>query len=87
MGLTVAEFLRTLPAAVAPLEQVVSGGRISIVHPAGEIRITLTPAPPRRLGMLSIPVTLVDFDLGELDVAERRRFLRRFDACFQRGGG
>lgn len=87
MGLEPGEFLRTLPAAAAPWGVLVEAGLVRIPHPSGEIRIAFEAAPPRQLGALSLPVLRVEFDLSELGEIERRRFLRRFDLCFQRGGG
>jgi len=87
MGLTVKEFLRTLPAAVAPCAHHVDGHRVMIRCASAEIHIQLTPLPPRRLAALTLPITRVAFDFGALDTEARIRFMQRFDRHYQRGGG
>lgn len=61
MGLTVQEFLRTLPAAVGRNDYLVDGREIRIRQDSGEIRIRLQPTFQRRYGALSIPATPVEF--------------------------
>ena len=86
MGVTREEFLRTLPAAVAPLPWELDGDRVLIHHPAGSIRITLFPRPPRRIAALRLPVLGVTFQFT-VPSAARRAFMTRFDLAFHRGGG
>ncbi|MCB1761247.1 MAG: hypothetical protein KDI68_15860 [Gammaproteobacteria bacterium] len=87
MGLTEREFLRTLPAAVAPLAYRIEGRVVTVDHPQGEIIFRLHQSRERRIASLSLPVTRVDFSFAGLDEAIRARFLERFDLCFHRGGG
>ncbi len=87
MGLTRAEFLRSLPEAVGHPNYRIEGDRIEIADSAGPILILLVPARARRIGMLSLPVTRVEFRFGEMPQAQRDRFMTRFERYFQRGGG
>lgn len=87
MGLTHKEFMRTLPAAVAPLQYRLQQDAVTISHPAGSIEIRLQPALERRLGAFRLPVIPMQFHFRGLDEHQRREFLDRFDLHFQRGGG
>ena len=87
MGLTHKEFMRTLPAAVAPLQYRVTQDLVTVTHPAGCIEIRLQPALERRLGAFRLPVIPMEFRFLGLDAEQRREFLERFDLHFQRGGG
>lgn len=87
MGLTLDDFLRSLPAAVAPLTYRVEGRVFTIAHPAGAVVIALGETGERRIASLSLPVTPVEFQFNGLDEAARGRFMERFDRYFQRGGG
>ena len=87
MGLTRAEFLRTLPEALGHPHYSIDGDRIEIADRAGSILIRLGPPEERRIGMLRLPVTRVEFRFGAMPEAERERFMARFERYFQRGGG
>lgn len=87
MGLTIPDFLRTLSAAVSPSTYRIEGDLVEIHHPRGTVSIRLQPQPERHLASLSLPVTRVSFDFGELDNAQRCRFMDRFERYFHRGGG
>ena len=49
--------------------------------------ITVSPLPPRRLGLVEIQRSRVTLAFHGLDAGERDGFLRQFDRAFQRGGG
>jgi len=87
MGMTRREFMRTLPAAVAPLLSRTRPEGVVIEHPAGEIRIVLQEGPERRIAALSLPVLLVSFRFSGLSGDQRGAFMDRFDLSFHRGGG
>lgn len=87
MGMTRREFMRTLPAAVAPLPSHAHPEGVFIEHPAGEIRIDLQEGPERRIAALSLPVLLVSFQFSGLNGDQRASFMERFDLSFHRGGG
>ncbi|WP_052761103.1 hypothetical protein [Sedimenticola thiotaurini] len=87
MGLTLADFTRSLPGAIEPLTYRTEGRVFTIEHPAGSIVITLGETGERRIASLSLPVTPVEFQFNGLDETDRQRFMDRFDRYFQRGGG
>jgi len=87
MGLNLAEFRRSIVAAVLPHEYIVGGRTFTIMHPQGRLRITLGETKARKIAALSIPQTQVEFDFGTLDEGAREAFLERFDRYFHRGGG
>jgi len=87
MGLDRAEFLRLLPAAVAPRPYRLEGDSIRVEDPAGCVRIRLHPTTERRIAGLGLPVTRVEFRFQGLDETARRIFMEQFGRHFQRGGG
>lgn len=87
MGLDRAEFLRLLPAAVAPRPYRLEGDSIQVEDPGGSVRIRLHPTTERRIAGLGLPVTRVEFHFGDLSEAARRMFMEQFERHFQRGGG
>ncbi|MCW8882025.1 MAG: hypothetical protein OQL17_02340 [Sedimenticola sp.] len=87
MGLTLEDFIRSLPSAIAPLTYQVEGRQFTIEHPNGSVVIALGETGERRIASLSLPVTPVDFQFNGLDETARSHFMQRFDRYFQRGGG
>jgi hypothetical protein len=87
MGLERAEFLRLLPAAVAPRPYRLEGDSIQVEDPGGGIRIRLHPTTERRIAGLGLPVTRVEFTFEGLDSAVRNAFMEQFERHYQRGGG
>jgi hypothetical protein len=87
MGCTREEFVRWLPGAThhAPM-QINAGG--AVVH-AGEvtIEISFTQAPPRRIGLMSMPVLKVSFRFSGAGASAYREFMAHFDLYTKRGGG
>jgi hypothetical protein len=87
MGLSHADFLRSLPSAVGGLPWRQEGGRILVEDPPGRIEIRLGPEGRHTLGALALPQTEVAMRFEGLTAEARERFLRRFDLALQRGGG
>jgi hypothetical protein len=87
MGLTRAEFLRLLPAAVGQRPYALHGDEVHVEDPAGTILIRLHPTTERRIAGLALPATRVDLVLPDLPESTRRAFLEHFDRYYQRGGG
>lgn len=87
MGLTLADFVRSLPSAIEPLSYDVAGRVFTIAHPEGSVVISLGATGERRIASLSLPVTPVAFQFNGLDARARSQFMQRFDRYFQRGGG
>lgn len=87
MGCTRDEFLGWLPGAAGGAPFDVVAGQVRIRVGAGQVLIDLEAAPPRRLGLLSLPVLRVRMVFRGLDPADRGEFLRHFDLHTRRGGG
>ncbi len=87
MGISHREFLRLLPNAVAPRSFVVEGDAITVGDGPQTITIRLSPEGQRRIGLLRLPVTHVDFYFSGLDDAAIATFMERFELSYRRGGG
>lgn len=91
MGCTEADFARWLPGATrhAPLEShpCGAGQRHVVTVENGSVEILATPAPPRRIAGIILPVLQVSFRFIGLDPCRRAAFLEHFDRYTRRGGG
>ena len=88
MGLTHAEFFRTLPSALADIASYsTDANRIRIDYRGGHISITLEPEQRRRIALLSIPYVPVRFEFDALEPADTDAFMEHFMRYYQRGGG
>ena len=91
MGCTEADLARWLPGATrhAPLESRPRGaGQCHVVTlENGRVEILATPAPPRRIAGIVLPVLQVSFRFVDLDACQREAFLNYFDRYTRRGGG
>jgi len=87
MGCTSAEFIRWLPGATrhAPLQ--LSAGKAVIRSGEATIEISFTPAPPRRIALIVLPVLNVSFRFTGADTGTYLDFMRYFDLYTSRGGG
>ena len=86
MGITRADFLRLLPAAVGHAPFRVEGDEI---HGDGapSWRIRLRELPKRRIGLVALPVLGVDLVIEAPAGIEAQAFVDRFLLGFQRAGG
>lgn len=87
MSLTVGEFYRILPVALATRQFTVEADTVSVQCEQGRALIRITPEPPRRIASLSFPVLKVAIEFADVPEPESRMFLERFDRAFHRGGG
>lgn len=87
MGISHAEFRRTLPRALEHQTYEIIGANITITDSQGTLEIRLSPEHSRKLGALILPVTNVHFTFKGYNSSEVKRFMQRFDFYFQRGGG
>lgn len=87
MGCTREEFIRWLPGATRHA-RIDIGADEAVVH-AGEatVEILFTQAPPRRIGLVSIPVLNVSFRFSGARENAYRKFMAYFDLYTKRGGG
>lgn len=87
MGISHAEFFRTLPAAVEPGSFHVIDNTVCVETPEGAFEIRLSPQAERRIAALRLPVTVVELRFPGWTPSRVEAFLKHFDRCFQRGGG
>ena len=87
MAVTHREFFRLLPR-VLPDNPVHTGDNTAVIplH-GGEIHIMLAAESERRLGSLTLPVTLVTLHFSGFEADAIDDFLERFYRTFQKGGG
>jgi hypothetical protein len=87
MGLTHAEFFRTLPSALQDVAYRVDDRQVTVVIDRGRVIITLGPQRQRRIALLSMPYVAVTFEFEDLDQVAADRFMETFMRYYQRGGG
>lgn len=87
LGLTHAEFFRSLPPAIAQRPCTIEGNRVVIEHGDGRVEIELGPRQDRRIASLRLPYLVARFTFIGLSGSEREQFMARFERYFQRGGG
>jgi hypothetical protein len=87
MGISHAEFWRTLPRALERQTYEILGDKVTITDAQSTLEIRLSPEHSRKLGALVLPVTNVHFTFKGYNSSEVESFMQRFDLYFQRGGG
>ncbi|MDH3671862.1 MAG: hypothetical protein OES46_11965 [Gammaproteobacteria bacterium] len=87
MGISHAEFRRTLPRALEHHSYEILDDHIIITDALGTLEIRLSPEYSRKLGALMLPVTNVYFTFKGYNSSEVKSFMQHFDLYFQRGGG
>ena len=87
MGLSHAEFLRSLPAAMGDQSFSVVDSTVTVEAGQKRLRISLAPPQERRIGLLRLPVTWVTFEFDGYAESEVEVFMENFERHFQRGGG
>ena len=60
---------------------------VTLAGSAFELVIEAREAPPRKIGLFSLPVLKVRFQFEKPDAAARIRFFHRFHQYFHKGGG
>ena len=87
LGLTHAEFHRSLPPAIAHRPCRFDGERVIVEDGAKTVTMTLGPQQQRRIASLRVPFVVVGFEFVGFNGAELEDFMKRFERYFQRGGG
>jgi len=89
MGFAVADLRACLPGACGgrPIEWGDASARLALGSGPGQVTLSWSPLPPRRIALLSIPRLLVRFEACGVDADAWRAFMRYFDLYMQRGGG
>ena len=87
-GCTEADWLRDLPAAVAPQALVLEPpASAHVALGPGRLHLQWSKLPPRRIALLNMPRLQVGFRFEAVDPPLRQHFMKRFDLVLQRGGG
>ncbi|MDH4335614.1 MAG: hypothetical protein OEW24_10265 [Chloroflexota bacterium] len=87
MSISREEFLRVLPAAVAPDRFSIDGGEVRRQGEDRSWRMVLRALADRRLGQLRLPRLQVQIYLSGYSRADSDSFLGRFELYFRRAGG
>ena len=88
MGITHADLFRLLPLALNGANFTVVGKKILVSDDSERsVTICFSAERERRLGSLTLPVTLLEFRFAGYGDNEKDLFMARFDRTFQRGGG
>ncbi len=87
MACTREDLLRWLPAATGGAPARAEEDAVVLSVSGGEVRITTHVRPPRRIGLVSLPVLAVSFRFDGVGDDAREAFLARFDLYTRRGGG
>ncbi|NIW04322.1 MAG: hypothetical protein GWN34_20085 [Gammaproteobacteria bacterium] len=87
MGLTYAEFFRSLPAAIARHPFRRDGARVVIDYGERSVVIELGAQRTRKIALLELPCVDVTFTFKAFSAQQRDAFMVRFDLYFRRGGG
>lgn len=87
MSIARADFLRTLPSAVALPLVAQTGNGAMFAEDGRSLIIRHWPVETLRLGSLALPVLAVELAFTGFDRASRARAMTLFDKMYQRGGG
>ena len=87
MGLTHAEFFKTLPPAIEYHPYTVDGVLVRIDYDGRHLVIELGPEQVREIALLRMPHAEVTFSFHRFSEEQREQFMQRFDLYFRRGGG
>ena len=87
MGCTRAEFNGWLPGATRQAPFQIDRDLVTVMIRGGRVQILMEERPPRRIGLIALPVLRVTFSFRGLDIRTLDDFLAYFDLYTRRGGG
>ena len=87
MGISHSEFFRLFPLAAEGYDYAIEGNTVSLRQSHRSLIIRLSAESERRIALLTVPVTRVEFEFNGFSEGEMREFMERFDRAYQRGGG
>ena len=87
MTISHSDFFRILPRALGSYLYRQHGNVISITLDEGEVVITLAEERLRQIASLSLPLTMVTFQIENVVEKSKKAFFKQFDRAYQRGGG
>jgi hypothetical protein len=88
-GCTTTEWLDWLPGAAraCALLDLRADSGVQVQLPQGQLALSWTVLPPRRIALITLPRLQVRFEFVGTTAEQRVQFLRYFDLYMQRGGG
>jgi hypothetical protein len=87
MGITHAEFFRTVSSLLEGEDAELREDGVTLTRGPGRIEIRLGPEGTRSLGRFHLPRTAVELVFRNCSPADVAAFVERFDTRFRRGGG
>jgi len=90
MAITHAEFYRLIGRTISDpsvLKMDKKAAVVSFPFAHGAITIHLNHQSSRKMGSLSLPLTVIRFEFHDLLKSDIGQYLQKFDITFQRGGG
>ncbi|MEQ8663575.1 MAG: hypothetical protein RLW62_22385 [Gammaproteobacteria bacterium] len=88
MGISHADFRRIFPRLLDDAAASVDGTGAHASWPDGRLlTVRLSPERERRIALLRLPTTDLEFEFRGFSPAACEAFLGRFDRAFQKGGG
>ena len=87
MGCTRLEFIDWVRGATRQAPCQIDSDKVTVTTHGGSVKIRLEQRPPRRMGLIALPVLAVTFRFRGLDKSARDDFLAYFDLYTRRGGG
>jgi hypothetical protein len=87
MGITHSEFFRLFPLAAEGYDYAIEGDTVIVNRGHRNLTIRLSAEGERRIALLAVPVTHVEFEFNGFTEGEIGEFMGRFDRAYQRGGG
>ena len=87
MGLTHAEFFRTIQSAIGDKDLELNHKGVVLNKKDTKLKICLGPERERKIGLLVFPVTDVNFMFYGYEPSQVKSEIKRFALRFKRGGG
>jgi hypothetical protein len=87
MGVTHADFFRTLPALLDGYRWHREGDTVHAERNGRRLTIRIGPQRERRIALLAIPVTDVAIEFNQWPPAAVDAFMAHYEVRFRRGGG
>ncbi len=87
LGVSEAEFFRSLPGAIEHREFTRDDGRVHIEYDGRSVTLELGPQAYRAIASLRLPYLEVTFTFSGFSEEDRARFMERFELYFRGGGG
>jgi len=87
MGITHADFFRTIPRALNSTRYRQSATGVTLEADGRRLEVTIGPEGERRIALMVIPKTQVRLVFSGYDKDEIEAAIKRFDMMFKKGGG